>query len=368
MAGLPPPVHPEPLLAPIYPEPYPTRDPSPLAARSEAAAKTTPGRAWLSVYTEQNLGLPGPDERIGSVNAQSVWVDGYRATDLARGRWASLPVGRHVVSFIPDPKSGFGPRQNVVVKLTPGARVRKQILLPFSSRANSSGADGLLAAVPLGSGRPSDPPVPITPAASAPRPIGWYTVSGWISVNTPGHKPLPVRASAQWVKVDGQPVPALALGRWARLPAGKHVVAFQPTPALGIGPKTWDIDLTPQAHLSQKIPFFTAPAPMMGPAPSPVGRLLVSGWLSVTPPGRKPQRVPVAAEWITVDGWPSAGLTHGQWVSLRAGRHVLVFQPVSGSGAAPTTRVISLAPQSRLNQLMSLHTAPLPATSPLRNP
>ncbi len=196
--------------------------------------------------------------------------------------------------------------------------------------------------------------------------VGWYTVSGWVPVNLPGPKSSLVRASAQWVKVDGQPVPALALGRWAQLPAGKHVVTFQPTPALGLRPKTWNIDLTAQAHLNQQIPF---PAPAARLVSQPVGWLSVSGWLPVTLPGQKPQLVPIAAEWIKIDGRPLADLAHGRWVSLPAGRHVLVFQPLPSSGADPATRVISLSPQAHLNQLVSLPAAPLPATPlHLRNP
>ncbi len=337
--------------------PHLTPRPLPPAAQAvepkkagRAVAKAAPGRAWLYVFARQNLAPLGPAERMAGINAQSVWVDGYRASDLAGGRWTSLPAGRHLVSFVPDPKSGFAPRKDVVVTLTPGAHVRKQILLPLLA-----GSGVLLAAAR-----------PAAPAAGAALPVGWYTVSGWVPGDAPGH-PLPlVRASAQWVKVDGRPVPALALGGWAQLPAGKHVVTFQPTPALGIGPKTWNIDLTAQAHLSQQIPF---PAPTARLASSPVGWLSVSGWLPITPPGQKPQLLPVAAEWVKVDGRPSPDLARGGWVSLPAGRHVLVFQPLPGSGADPATRVISLGPQVHLNQLVPLPAAPLPATPlHLRNP
>ena len=346
-----------------HPKPLSTPKASRLTARvarpkavgktmTKTAAKTMPKRAWLYVYAKQNLAPLGPTERIASINAQSVWVDGYRASDLAGGHWTSLPAGRHLVSFVPDPKSGFAPHKDVVVMLTPGAHVRKQILLPVLA-----GSGALLAAAHPGA-----------PAAVSPRPVGWYTVSGWVPGSVPGHTSPLVRASAQWVKVDGQPVPALALGGWATLPAGKHVVTFQPTPALGLGPKTWNIDLTAQAHLNQQIPF---PAPISAArlASQPVGLLSVSGWLPVTQPGQKPHLAPVAAEWIKIDGRPSTDLAHGGWVSLPAGRHVLVFQPVPGSGADPATRVISLSPQSRLNQLLPLTAAPLPATPlHLRNP
>ena len=341
--------------APAHARPAVTPKPPRLAARAarpqagtkrpaRLAAKAAPKRAWLYVYAKQNLASLGPTGRLGSVNAQSVWVDGYRASDLAGGHWASLPAGRHVVSFIPDPESGFAPHKNVVVMLTPGAHIRRQILLP-----------ALTAGTPLAAG-PARPP-----AAASPPPVGWYTVSGWVPGGTSGQKPSLVRASAQWVKVDGHPVPALALGQWASLPAGRHVITFQPTPALGIGPKTWNIDLTAQAHLNQQIPF---------PAPKPpVGWLSVSGWLPVALPGQKPQLMPVAAEWIKVDGRSSPDLARGGWVSLPAGRHVLVFQPASGSGANPATRIVSLSPQAHLSQRVPLPVAPLPVTPlHLRNP
>lgn len=310
----------------------------------KATAKTTPKRAWLYVYARQAAAQTGPAGRMAGISAQSVWVDGHRAFDLAGGRWTSLPAGRHLVSFIPDPKSGYAPHKDVAVMLTPGAHLRKQILLPAAINP------GTLV------------------AALAPRPVGWYTVSGWVPVSTPGQKSPLARASAQWVKVDGQPVPALALGRWAPLPAGKHVVTFQPTPALGIGPKTWNIDLTAHAHLDQKIPLATPVSAAQQAAP-PVGQLSISGWLPVPVPGRKPRLVPVAAEWIKVDGLTSPELAQGRWVSLPAGRHVLTFQPVPGSGAAPATCVISLSPQARLKQLVPLPAVSLP-TAPLhlRNP
>ena len=198
--------------------------------------------------------------------------------------------------------------------------------------------------------------------------VGWYTVSGWVPAGTPGPKSSLVRVSAQWVKVDGQPVLALALGRWAQLSAGKHVVTFQPTPSLGLGPKTWNIDLTSQAHLNQRTPFPTTVATART-VPQPIGWLCVSGWLPVAQTDQKPQLVPVAAAWVKVDGWPSQDLAHGRWVSLPAGRHVLVFQPAPDSGADQATRTIFLSPQAHLNQHLPLTAAPLPAQPlHLRNP
>ncbi len=99
-------------------------------------------------------------------------------------------------------------------------------------------------------------PVP----SAAPKPaagVGWYTVSGWIALAglAPLHKAALVQASSLWIKVDGQPSPALATGQWAELTTGKHTITFQPFAGLGVGPKTWDIDLAPAAHLNQQIPL-----------------------------------------------------------------------------------------------------------------
>ena len=351
--------HPTAALIPhVYPRPLSQPEAPRLtvqAALPKSAAKTTPKavarivpkKAWLFVFAQQNLAPLGPRERMAGIKAQSVWVDGYRASDLAGGHWTSLPAGRHVISFVPDPKSGFAPHKNVVVMLSPGAHVRKQVLLPALI-----GSSPLLAALPPGSRQPSRSLSPTMAVVSTGRPVGWYNVSGWVAVHAPDHKSSLVRASAQWVKVDGQPLSALALGRWVQLPAGKHVITFQPTPALGIGPKAWNIDLKPQAHFNQQIPF-PAPTPRVRLASPPVGQLSVSGWLPVNVPGQKPQLLPVSAAQVEIDGHPSPELAHGRWLSLPAGRHVLTFQPASGSGAASATRVISVAPQAHLNQLIS---------------
>jgi hypothetical protein len=103
---------------------------------------------------------------------------------------------------------------------------------------------------------PSEPQR-ILPAqtAAVPAAVGWYTVSGWIVHNPAAPKPTLVRTSAYWVKVDGTPNIPLALGQWAELPAGKHTIVFQPTNGVGVGAKTWDIDLSPQGHLDQQIPL-----------------------------------------------------------------------------------------------------------------
>ena len=349
-------------IPPVRHGPLPPHPPAQAAPSKMTVA--TQKRAWLSVYAEQNLTPLESKERMAGITPQSVWVDGYRASDLAGGHWTSLPAGHHVISFIPDPKSGFAPNKYVLVTLKPGEHVRKQILLPVSAGVHTP-----LVAALAGTPKPLKVLPSEAPVAAVPHPVGWYTVSGWVPAAVPGHRSSLVRASAQWVKVDGRPVPALALGRWAQLPAGKHVVTFQPTPTLGIGPKTWNINLSAQARLSQKIPFPTAPMLSVPLAAQPTGRLSVSGWLPVALPGQKPELVPVPAEWVKIDGRPSEDLAHGLWVSLPAGRHVLVFQPMPGSGANPATRIISLSPQGHLNQLIPLPAAPLPITPPhLRDP
>ena len=366
----------QPLIAAVVSSarPVPALTPRPMRPVTQAArtkqtgqpkmtAPATPKQSWLYVYAQQNLTPLEHKEHMGTVTPQSVLVDGYRASDLAAGHWTSVAPGYHLISFIPDPKSGFAPNKYVMVNLKPGEHVRRQILLPILA-----GGGGSLVATLPDVQKPSRSSLATSPAASMTHAVGWYTISGWVPAKTPGHPYSMVHASAQWVKVDGQVVPALALGRWVQLPAGKHVVSFQPTAALGIGPKSWDIDLRAQAHFNQQVSLFAAHT-AAHPASQPTGQLSVSGWLSVTPAGRKPQLVPVSAEWIKVDGKPEPDLAQGLWVPLPAGQHILVFQPTPGSGADPVTRSIFIAPHARLNQLVPLPAAPLPATPlHLRNP
>lgn len=110
---------------------------------------------------------------------------------------------------------------------------------------------------------PELPPSVPDAAPSTASQVGWYTVSGWISLAglTPLQKAALVQASSLWIKVDGQPSPALALGQWAELTTGKHTITFQPFAGLGVGPKTWDIDIAPAAHLNQQIPLPSDPLP-----------------------------------------------------------------------------------------------------------
>ncbi len=98
--------------------------------------------------------------------------------------------------------------------------------------------------------------------------VGWYTVSGWLALprrrsaqNPALAHPALVQASPLWVKVDGTPSSALAGGGWAELPAGTHLVTFQPPAGIGAGPKTWTITLDPAAHLNQQVPLPPAPLP-----------------------------------------------------------------------------------------------------------
>ncbi len=113
----------------------------------------------------------------------------------------------------------------------------------------------------------TSPVLAATPALETSPPattrVGWYTVSGWIALaeQAPLQKAALVQASSLWIKVDGQPSPALALGQWAELATGKHTITFQPFAGLGVAPKTWDIDLAPAAHLNQQIPLPSASLP-----------------------------------------------------------------------------------------------------------
>lgn len=194
---------------------------------------SAPPNGWLRVVADQNilrLTMTRAGSRSVPVQPQSIWVDGKRASS----GWMILAPGKHTVSFVPKPGSGFAPKKGVVVTLRPGQYATTHIILPP--------APVLAAAVP-----------------APPRKIGWYTVSGWVPATVPS------RAAALWVKVDGVPFPSLAQGQWAQLPAGRHEVIFQPIAGQGVLPKTWQIDLAAQAHLDQKIPLPAAPLPPIPP-------------------------------------------------------------------------------------------------------
>jgi serine/threonine protein kinase len=318
---------------------------SPIRSHS---AKPTAGRAWLYVYANQNIAPLSPTAHMVNIRPQSVYVDGRPVPELAAGRWASLPAGAHVISFNTDGRTGFSSRTGVRVNLSPGAHTSKQILLPVISNA------GARLAVPL--------PPPINPENLTAVPtathiaytVGWYTVSGWIAAKTPGQKPSLVRATPVWVMVDGNPVPALAQGHWAELPAGHHTVTFQPASGLGAGLKTWDIDLAPQAHLDQKVPLPSALVTNADAPASQVGWYTVSGWIAANAPGEKPNLVRAAPQWVMVDGNPVPALAQGHWAELPAGHHTVTFQPASGLGAGLKTWDIELTPQAHLDQKVPL--------------
>ena len=317
---------------------------------TQARPTLAPGRAWLYVYANQNIAPLSPTAHMVSIHPQSVYVDGRPAPELAAGRWASLPAGAHVISFNTDTRTGFSSRTGVRVNLSPGAHVSKQILLPVISNA------GARLATPL--------PAPVNPeklsATHIAYTVGWYTVSGWIATNVPGQKPNLVRATPAWVKVDGKPIPALAHGGWAELPAGKHTVIFQPASGLAAGPKTWDIDLAPQANLNQQVPLPSASVSAAETPTPKVGWYTVSGWIAADASTQKPTLVRATPDWVMVDGDSVPALALGHWAELPAGRHTITFQPVSGLGAGRKTWDIEITPQAHLDQKV-----PLPAASAL---
>ncbi len=254
---------------------FPKSTPHPAPVRL-AQAKPHPalGLAWLSVFARQDFVARGQGSRTEAIPAEAVWVDRHLMPTLASGGWAAIPAGRHLVAFVPKGQFGFGRSPGLWVTLTPGAHISRQILLPVASpilgtsrlrRAQTASAVHA-PAPPAAFPRPSPRAVPLT--AAAPPVVGWYTVSGWIVRNPNAPKPTLVRTSAYWVKVDGAPNLALAMGQWAELPAGKHTIKFQPTNGVGVGAKTWDIDLSPQGHLDQQIPLPPMIVPPMVVTPS----------------------------------------------------------------------------------------------------
>ena len=244
----------------------PKRVPPSVLSQTAQAPRPAGGLAWLSVYAKQDLVARGQGARTESIPAQEVWVDGRLVPTLASGGWAAVPAGRHLVAFVPQGQSGFGRSPGVWVSLAPGAHVSRRILLPIASpilatTRTQAGPALTTSAAPVPQPPAVRPPsmpqlvLPVQATAAVPLAVGWYTVSGWIVRNATAPKPTLVRTSAWWVKVDGAPNLALALGQWAELPAGKHTIEFQPTHGVGVGPKTWDIDLSPQSHLDQQIPL-----------------------------------------------------------------------------------------------------------------
>ncbi|MDQ2798996.1 MAG: hypothetical protein M3Y13_05060 [Armatimonadota bacterium] len=284
------------------------------------------------------------------VPARAVYVDGHSIPTLAAGGWVALPPGKHLLTFVPPSGSGFRPNQGIWVTLAPGAYVSKNVPLPVISNTGAHMAQ-----------TPAAPSSPVTPAANPQvtpvSNVGWYAVTGWIAADASGPKATPVRATADWIKVDGQPIPALSLGQWAQLPAGKHSITFQPLPGLGVGPKTWDIDLTAQTHLNQNVPLPLASGPQTLLASQQFGWYAVSGWVPVSAPGRKPSLSRASAQWVKVDGQPITALAIGQWAQLSAGKHVVTFQPTPALHIAPKTWDIDLAPQAHFNQKIPFSSA-----------
>ncbi len=230
-----------PKLAPVVAAVPPTKRAKPLPPRRMAKAGSLPPRpsappnGWLRVVADQNIirmTMTRAGARPVPVQPQSVWVDGKRAS----GGWMALSPGRHTVSFVPKPGSGFAPKKGILVTLRPGQYATTHIVLP-----------------------PAPTPRLAVAAPTPPREVGWYTVSGWVPASVPS------RAAALWVKIDGVPFPALAKGQWAQLSAGRHEVIFQPAAGQGVLPKAWQIDLAAQAHLDQKIPLLAAPLPPIPP-------------------------------------------------------------------------------------------------------
>ncbi len=228
-----------PLVAAVVPRTLP---------RQPATASAAPKPGWLYVYASQDIARPGQSDRAVAVRAQAVYVDGRPAPDLAAGRWAALPPGRHVVSFFPDARSGFGPHANIAVMLSPGTHLSQRILLPVLTNVAAR-----LPAAPAAR--------PLVPR-SLPPPAGVPAGTGWLSVY--GVRPAGAGwegITAQTVTVDGHPIPALASGKWAKLPAGRHLVTFYPQPGLEAGPAWQSITLAPRAYWVQKMPLPAAPPP-----------------------------------------------------------------------------------------------------------
>ena len=235
--------------------------PHPVVAFSQAHPTpklTAPASGLLYVYALQNVAPLGQSPRLENVRAQAVYVDGKPVPALAAGHWVSLPAGTHVVSFFPDVHSGFTPHTGVIVRLAAGARLSHQILLPAMTNTTPR-----LAAVRPGPVRPAPArPSPIRPVPA----MGWLAVYGTHSAEGQGGTSARAHVPAQSVYVDGRAVPELAKGSWAKLPAGRHVLVFVPTPDSEAGSATYTVHVVPQAHLSQPIPLpYAAPPHLRNP-------------------------------------------------------------------------------------------------------
>ena len=208
-----------------------------------------PAQGWLYVYARQNVAPLGQTPRLANIHAQAVYVDGKPFPALADGRWAALPAGTHVVSFFPDAHSGFTPHTGVTVKVTSGAHLSRQILLPVMANTTPR----LAKSHPVS--RPASEHAPTAPSPAS----GWLTVYGTRPGSGSDASSGSARVPAQSVWVDGKAAPDLTGGGWVKLPAGRHVLTFVPSPGLEVGSATYTVRVAPQAHLSQPIPLPSAP-------------------------------------------------------------------------------------------------------------
>ena len=226
--------------------------PKPVPVPQKAA---TPAQGLLYVYARQNVAPLGHAPRLENVRAQAVYVDGKSVLALAAGKWAALPAGTHVVSFFPDAHSGFTPHTGVTVRLAAGAHVSRQILLPVMTSTSTAPRTAAV--------RPT-PPRPV-PAAVVPA-TGWLAVYGTRPADGQSGTTAGAHVPAQSVYVDGRPVPELANGGWAKLPAGRHVLTFVPASDSEAGSATYTVHVAPQSHLSQPIPLpYAAPPHLRNP-------------------------------------------------------------------------------------------------------
>lgn len=194
------------------------------------------------------------------------WAAEHRSKPLA-------PVSVRVAAVSPAAVTAFKAQATrVLPPLAPKKAVAKKAAAKkVAAKAVPAAPKRSLRLLPIVSAKRLPALVPVARVRAAPG-TGWYAVSGQIVLadqpspsqplpnqSSPGPQLIP--ASPAWVKVDGYPLPALALGQWAALPAGTHRVTFQPATGLGVGPKTWTVKIAPSAHLRQQVPLPPAPLP-----------------------------------------------------------------------------------------------------------
>jgi len=250
---------------------------------------------------------------------------------------------------------------------------------------------------------PLPEPTKITPAKPSAPAQAWLYIYANQNIAALGQTPRMASIHAQAVYVDGRLVPALAAGQWALLPAGTHVVSFFPEARSGFSPHLGiTVTLSPHARVYQQIllpvqtrpaaprvavlplpphpqskrltppkPTVTKPTTPKSTVPKPqegaskMGWVYVTGVRTVNEVGQASETVHVPAQSVLVDGKPVPELAGGHWVQLRAGHHVLTFEPQPGMEAGPGSISFTLTAQSHLSQQVSL-----PTTAPvhLRNP